>query len=108
MVANNGTMNYLVDEMGNSLYYFTNDTKDTSNCDSACLEKWPVLAVAKPVAPSTIQGRFGSIAGVLTGTQSTFDGMPLYYFVGDKARGEMNGQGIKEVWYVVDPFAATQ
>jgi hypothetical protein len=36
--------------------------------------------------------------------QVTADGAPLYYFSGDSAAGQVNGQGIKSfggVWYAV-------
>jgi predicted lipoprotein with Yx(FWY)xxD motif len=37
--------------------------------------------------------------------QVTFKGWPLYYFAGDKASGDTNGQGIKEAWSVVNPIS---
>jgi predicted lipoprotein with Yx(FWY)xxD motif len=36
-------------------------------------------------------------------TQVTYKGMPLYYFVRDTAAGDVNGQGVGKVWYVVSP-----
>ena len=38
--------------------------------------------------------------------QVTYDGHPLYYFAGDKAPGDVKGQGIHNFgggWYVVAP-----
>lgn len=35
--------------------------------------------------------------------QTTFRGYPLYYWAGDKAPGDTKGQGMKNVWYVIDP-----
>ncbi|HZI44358.1 MAG TPA: hypothetical protein VFD53_04000, partial [Ilumatobacter sp.] len=37
------------------------------------------------------------------GTQATYNGWPLYFFAGDDAPGDTNGQGQGGVWYVVDP-----
>ena len=37
------------------------------------------------------------------GTQVTYNGWPLYFFSGDSAPGDTNGQGQGGVWYVVDP-----
>ncbi len=35
--------------------------------------------------------------------QVTYNGMPLYYYIDDKAPGDVTGQGKGEVWYVVAP-----
>jgi predicted lipoprotein with Yx(FWY)xxD motif len=29
--------------------------------------------------------------------------MPVYFFSGDKAKGDTNGHGVKDVWFVVTP-----
>ncbi|MDH5372750.1 MAG: hypothetical protein OEX97_07385, partial [Acidimicrobiia bacterium] len=31
----------------------------------------------------------------------TYNGWPLYYFANDSAPGDINGQGLNDVWYVV-------
>ena len=36
----------------------------------------------------------------------TVDGWPLYFFSGDSAPGDTNGQGVGDVWYVVGPDGA--
>jgi predicted lipoprotein with Yx(FWY)xxD motif len=33
----------------------------------------------------------------------TYDGWPLYYWVNDMAPGDTTGQGVGDVWFVVDP-----
>ena len=37
------------------------------------------------------------------GIQVTYNGWPLYFYAGDTAPGDTNGQGQGGVWYVVDP-----
>src|SRR5581483_2981787 len=37
--------------------------------------------------------------------QVTYNGMPLYYWQGDKAPGDTTGQGVGNVWWVVAPAA---
>jgi predicted lipoprotein with Yx(FWY)xxD motif len=34
--------------------------------------------------------------------QATYNGWPLYYFVNDAVPGDVNGQGVNDVWYVLD------
>ena len=39
---------------------------------------------------------FGTITRADGKKQTTYKGMPLYFFVGDKAAGDTNGQGVKD------------
>jgi predicted lipoprotein with Yx(FWY)xxD motif len=100
-----GIGSYLTDDKGISLYLFKKDTVGKSVCGAAngCLEKWPVfLADAAPGA-----GVDAAAIGTITrddGTkQTTYKGLPLYYFFKDKAAGDTMGQGVNNVWYVVAP-----
>lgn len=34
--------------------------------------------------------------------QVTYKDYPLYYFVKDKEKGDINSQGVKDVWYVAN------
>ena len=90
---------YLADGKGMTLYYFAKDEPGKSACAGACLEKWPPLKadMAEP-GPGLTAKDFGVLNG-----QVTFRGYPLYYFAGDKAAGDMVGQKMGNVWFVVDP-----
>ena len=95
----------LVDDKGITLYMFGSDTNGTSTCYDQCVASWPPFVVkAKPVAGTGVDG---SLLGTTTrndgSMQVTYKGMPLYYFIGDKAAGDVMGQGIGSVWYVVGP-----
>ena len=35
--------------------------------------------------------------------QTTYKGMPLYYFAADKAASDTKGQGVKDLWTVAAP-----
>ena len=96
---------FLVDSKGMTLYIYTKDTANTSTCSGACATNWPPLMTTG--APSAGAGVTASLLGSITrsdgGTQVTYNGMPLYYFAADKAAGDTKGQGVKSVWYVLDP-----
>lgn len=103
---------YLADARGRSLYLFTRDTKNTPTCYGQCAQNWPPLLVkGKPVAGEGFgvmdefyDGRLLGTAQRTDGsTQVTFNGWPLYYFAGDKDPGDMKGQGVGGVWFLVSP-----
>ena len=97
----------LVDSKGNTLYVFLQDTGDTSTCTGDCAASWPAL-IAKGEVKA---GGGGDVDESLLGTsarddgkmQVTYNGHPLYFFSGDQAPGDTNGQGIGDVWFVVSP-----
>jgi len=95
----------LVDGDGRTLYGFTKDTKDTSNCSDKCEQAWPPLLQTDK--PTVGDGVDASLLGTTTrkdGTiQVTYNGMPLYYFFKDLAPGDTNGQKVGDVWFVVAP-----
>jgi len=100
--TNLGTV--LVGEAGRTLYVFTADSGGTSTCYDQCQATWPpVTSDTAPVLGSGLAaGDFGTSARTDGSTQVAFHGMPLYYFSGDTAAGDTNGQGINGKWFVVD------
>ncbi len=98
--------NYLTDGKGMTLYYFKKDAQDKNSCIGPCLEKWFIYYADPIVAPAGSDPKdFGSFVRNDGKKQSTFKGWPLYYFSGDKAPGDTNGQGFKDVWYVINPIS---
>lgn len=99
----------LVDGEGRSLYRFLNDTQGASTCVDACQDNWPILGAAGE--PEAGEGADAAALGTLDredgATQVTYDGWPLYYFAGDAAPGDTNGQGVGDVWYLVGPDGST-
>lgn len=92
----------LVDAEGRTLYMYMPDAHGPSTCTGGCLEAWPSLG--GPAAAG--EGVDGALVGTATrpddsSEQVTYGGWPLYYFAGDAAPGEVNGQGSGDVWYVV-------
>jgi predicted lipoprotein with Yx(FWY)xxD motif len=93
----------LVDGAGLTLYMFTADTDGSSACYGDCATNWPPLLLdAVPSVGAGLDSEdFGSITRDDGTTQVTFYGMPLYTFAGDRAPGDVNGQGLGGKWYVL-------
>jgi predicted lipoprotein with Yx(FWY)xxD motif/plastocyanin len=96
----------LTDSKGMTLYLWKKDTTPgKSNCSGDCAVNWPPLTVAsstEAAAGTDVSGTLATITRDDGSIQVTINGMPLYYFKGDAAPGDANGQGIGETWYVVD------
>ena len=96
--------NYLVDDKGMTLYTFKNDTSGASNCTGNCATLWPPLsAQVAPTGDTGVTGTFALITRADGTMQVTYNGMPLYYYSGDKAAGDTTGQGVGGVWAVAVP-----
>ncbi len=97
---------FLVGPDGMTLYLFTKDTTDVSNCYDDCAVKWPPLLVPEAMQPTAGEGVTGTL-GVTERTddtyQVTYNGMPLYYWFKDVVPGDATGQNVGEVWFVVAP-----
>jgi len=94
----------LVDANGMTLYLFTNDERDKSNCAGGCATAWPPLVtVGDPTAGEGVTGdKLGTITRDDGYTQVTYNGWPLYYFAPDEKPGDTKGQNVGDVWFVVD------
>jgi predicted lipoprotein with Yx(FWY)xxD motif len=95
----------LVDGKGMTLYMFTKDEPDKSNCSGGCLAAWPpFLADGAPVAGAGVDSTLIGTAALPDGTKIlTYNHMPLYYWAADLKPGDTSGQGVNSVWYVVAP-----
>jgi predicted lipoprotein with Yx(FWY)xxD motif len=102
--TNKAVGNYLVDGSGNSLYWFTKDSANTSACSGDCIKNWPAFTVDSFVVPSALKASdFGTISRSDGTMQATYKGYPLYYWVKDKMHGDVTGQNVGKVWFVIDP-----
>ncbi len=105
MVAQNTKLgDVLTDSQGMTLYVYKKDKPGESACVDKCAQNWPPLTVKEgmqPVAGSGIPGKLGQIERKDDTYQVTYNGMPLYRFAKDTKPGDMNGQGMGGMWYVV-------
>jgi predicted lipoprotein with Yx(FWY)xxD motif len=104
LVAESDLGQILTDAEGMVIYYFANDTEGTSNCEGDCLANWPPVAVDGEATPGDgVEAELGTIDGNDGSTQLTVNGFPAYYFAGDAAPGDTNGQAVGEIWWVFGP-----
>jgi predicted lipoprotein with Yx(FWY)xxD motif len=92
---------------GFTLYSFAPDTPTTSKCNGTCAQNWP--PVQGPVTAAGVTGTFGSIRRSDGSAQATFDGHPLYTFVGDTAPGQNKGNGLNAaggLWHEITTSGA--
>jgi predicted lipoprotein with Yx(FWY)xxD motif len=85
---------------------FTKDKPGSgkSSCSGQCLAAWPpVTTTADTPTVDGVTGTVGTITGSDGSKQVTLNGSPLYLFAKDSKPGDVTGQGVGKVWYVVGP-----
>ena len=96
---------YLVGPNGMTVYTFANDEAGVSNCYDQCATNWPPLTVESADAAwaaSTLPGEVTTVERTDGALQVAYNGMPLYYWKDDDAVGDTTGQGVGDVWWVVE------
>jgi predicted lipoprotein with Yx(FWY)xxD motif len=92
----------LVDGDGNTLYLFVPDDQGASTCYDDCEQNWPPLTGTAAAGDGTDESLLGTVDRDDGTAQVTYNDWPLYYFAGDAAAGGTSGQGIGDVWFVLD------
>ena len=99
-----GLGKYLTDTEGMTLYMFKQDSPGQSACSGGCVENWPLFYREQVTPPKGLMSDdFGTITRGDGARQTTFRGYPLYYFKGDKKPGDTRGNGVMDIWYLIDP-----
>jgi len=99
---------FLTDAEGNALYLFTPDTTPgESTCYDDCATAWPPLAPSEGMnLPAGVPGELTTVERTDGTQQVAYNDIPLYYYAGDEQAGDINGQGLGGVWFIVPPGAA--
>ena len=100
-----GGVTVLTNANGRTLYRFAPDTATRSACYGTCAAYWPPVRGAATAGPG-VTGRLGTITRSDGPVQATYDGHPLYTYIGDTAKGRANGNRLNlngGLWYEVTP-----
>jgi predicted lipoprotein with Yx(FWY)xxD motif len=97
----------VTDGKGRVMYRFDKDRVDKTNCFGDCKKAWPPVpfTTRKKVKVEGIDRDLVDFIERKDGPacQLTINGWPMYYFAKDQAAGDTEGQGVKNVWWVVSP-----
>jgi predicted lipoprotein with Yx(FWY)xxD motif len=100
-----GGVTVLADSRGLTLYWFAPDTATKSVCNGSCAAYWPPVKGPVTAGPG-VTGTLGTIKRADGSAQATYDGHPLYTYVGDSAPGQAHGNGLNlngGLWHEVTP-----
>jgi predicted lipoprotein with Yx(FWY)xxD motif len=88
-----GGVSVLANARGLTLYWFAPDTPARSVCNGSCAAYWPPVKGPVTAGPG-VTGRLGTITRSDGSAQATYDGHPLYTYVGDSAPGQAHGNNL--------------
>jgi predicted lipoprotein with Yx(FWY)xxD motif len=88
-----GGTTVLTNAKGFTVYSFAPDTPTTSKCYGSCAAYWPPVT-GTPAASPGVPGRVATIKRTDGTEQLTYNGHPLYTYVGDTAAGQARGNNL--------------
>jgi predicted lipoprotein with Yx(FWY)xxD motif len=98
-----GGATLLANAKGFTLYWFVPDTSTASKCNAACAKYWPPVP-GPASAGSGVTGTLSVITRSNGAKQATWNGHPLYTYVGDTSPGMAKGNGLNisgGVWHEI-------
>ena len=88
-----GGVSVLANARGFTLYWFAPDTPAKSVCNGSCAAYWPPVKGPVTAGPG-VTGRLATIRRADGSAQATYDGHPLYTYIGDTAPGQAHGNDL--------------
>jgi predicted lipoprotein with Yx(FWY)xxD motif len=88
-----GGTRVLTNARGFTLYSFAPDTATASRCYGTCAAYWPPVTGAA-TAGTGLPGKTGTIQRTDGSRQLTYNGHPLYTYIGDSAPGQASGNNV--------------
>ena len=98
-----GGVMLLTNATGLTLYWFAPDSAGKSACYGDCAAYWPPVT-GTPTAGPGVTGTLGTITRTDGKTQATYNGHPLYTYIGDSAPGQDSGNNLNlngGLWHIV-------
>jgi predicted lipoprotein with Yx(FWY)xxD motif len=88
-----GGTTVLTNAKGFTLYSFAPDTPASSKCYGSCAAYWPPVT-GTPAAGAGLPGKVATITRTGGSHQLTYNGHPLYTYIGDTAPGQARGNNL--------------
>jgi predicted lipoprotein with Yx(FWY)xxD motif len=88
-----GGTTVLTNARGFTLYWFAPDTPAASKCYGSCAAYWPPVTGTAAASPG-LPGRIGTITRTGGSRQLSYNGHPLYTYIGDSAPGQDRGNNL--------------
>jgi predicted lipoprotein with Yx(FWY)xxD motif len=88
-----GGVTVLANAKGLTLYSFAPDTATKSACYGSCAVYWPPVTGPVTAGPG-VTGKLATIKRSDGSVQATYDGHPLYTYIGDSAAGQAHGNNL--------------
>jgi len=91
--GNVGGVTVLTNAKGLTVYMFAADSPGKSNCYGDCASYWPPVT-GSPAHAAGVPGTFGTTTRTDGTKQVTWNGHPLYTYVGDSGPGQAHGNNL--------------